>query len=127
MDEFIDWFQIIRLPVTPWYQAAKNGWGIGERLKQHESGTPYDSGPRSCRWEVKIMKNGILLTVLSLATASGTLFAQPRFSVGIGIGGEAPQYYDQAPPAYAPAPDYGYDSNESAYDSGSNYDYQPPS
>ncbi len=68
------------------------------------------------------MKNAILLTVLSLATASGTLFAQPRFSVRIGIGGNAPQYYDDTPPAYAPAPDYGYD----AYDSTSGYDYQPP-
>ena len=61
------------------------------------------------------MKNAILLTVLSLATASSTLFAQPRFSIGIGIGAPAPQYYEQTP-------NYAY----SGYDSGQQYDYQPP-
>lgn len=61
------------------------------------------------------MKSAILLTVLSLATASSTLFAQPRFSVQIGIGRSAPEYYEQAPePVY------------SEYDSEPQYDYQPP-
>ncbi len=59
------------------------------------------------------MKNAILLTVLSLATASSTLFAQPRFSIGMGA--PAPRYYEQTP-----------DSAYSEYDSGPQYDYQPP-
>jgi hypothetical protein len=51
------------------------------------------------------------LGILAVALiAGGTLFAQPRFSVGIGVGGYGPGYYP--PPAYTqymppcPGPDY---------------------
>ena len=68
------------------------------------------------------MKHTILLTVLSLATAGGSLLAQPRYSAGISIEGGAPQYDDHGPPAYAPSQNYADD----AYDSSGGYDYQPP-
>jgi hypothetical protein len=51
------------------------------------------------------------LRILAVALiAGGTMFAQPRLSVGIGVGGYGPGYYP--PPAYAqyqppcPGPDY---------------------
>ena len=43
------------------------------------------------------------LKILAAALiAGGTMFAQPRIAIGIGVGGYAPGYY--APPAYAYAP-----------------------
>jgi hypothetical protein len=54
------------------------------------------------------MKNklGFLAAALIAGTiATGTMFAQPRVSIGIGVGGYARGYY--APPVYAPvAPAY---------------------
>ncbi len=55
------------------------------------------------------MKNNFRFLAVALI-AGGTMFAQPRVSIGIGVGGYAPGYY--APPAYSevvppcPGPDY---------------------
>ena len=80
------------------------------------------------------MKNAIIVTALSFVTASGTLFAQPRFSVGVAVGGPAPQYYGQAQQSYEQAPDYAPEQDYAsaqdyaydAYNSGPQYDTQPP-
>jgi hypothetical protein len=55
------------------------------------------------------MKTKLSLLAVALV-AAGTMFAQPRVSIGIGVGGYGPGYYP--PPAYAravppcPGPDY---------------------
>lgn len=55
------------------------------------------------------MKTKLRLLALALI-AGGTMFAQTRFSIGIGVGGYAPAYYP--PPAYQqyvpPCPGPGY-------------------
>ena len=55
------------------------------------------------------MKNKLKFLAVALI-AGGTMFAQPRISVGIGVGGYGPGYY--APPAYTtvvpPCPGPGY-------------------
>jgi hypothetical protein len=45
------------------------------------------------------MKTGLRILALALV-AGGTMFAQPRVSIGIGVGGYGPGYY--GPPAYVP-------------------------
>jgi hypothetical protein len=55
------------------------------------------------------MKNKLKLLAVALI-AGGTMFAQPRVSIGVGVGGYGPGYYP--PPAYAqavpPCPGPGY-------------------
>src|SRR4051794_6681611 len=85
---------------------------------------PVAAGARYCKWEAKIMKKAIFLTLLSLTGAGSTSFAESRLSIGKGGGGYGPGNYAPPPPASAAPVPYDYDDGSPVSDYESTY--QPP-